>query len=145
MIPVRGLNGARVAVLGLGRSGLSAARSLQAGGAVPVCYDDNPDARARAEAEGFTCQTLSTAQDFDVIARLIVSPGIPHLYPAPHPTIAAALEAGVPVDNDIGLFFQSFGSGGLNIFILKHFKHGGSQLTHHFGRNYRPQRYGRQC
>ena len=108
MIPVRGLQGARVAVLGLGRSGLSAARSLQAGGAVPVCYDDNPDARARAEAEGFDCQAMNQAQDFDDIARLIVSPGIPHLYPAPHPTIAAALQAGVPVDNDIGLFFQSF-------------------------------------
>ena len=39
---------------------------------------------------------------------LIVSPGIPHLYPAPHPAIAAAWDAGVAVDNDIGLFFRSF-------------------------------------
>ncbi|MFK7746501.1 MAG: UDP-N-acetylmuramoyl-L-alanine--D-glutamate ligase [Roseobacter sp.] len=108
MIPVRGLSGAKIAVLGLGRSGLSAARSLAAGGAVPLCYDDNPDARARAEAEGFTCRTLSKPKDFEDIARLIVSPGIAHLYPTPHPVIAAALEAGVPVDNDIGLFFQSF-------------------------------------
>jgi UDP-N-acetylmuramoylalanine--D-glutamate ligase len=41
------------------------------------------------------------------VARLIVSPGIPHLYPAPNKVIAAAQEAGVPVDNDIGLFFRS--------------------------------------
>ena len=40
--------------------------------------------------------------------RLIVSPGIPHLYPAPNPVVTAALTAGIPVDNDIGLFFQSF-------------------------------------
>jgi UDP-N-acetylmuramoylalanine--D-glutamate ligase len=39
---------------------------------------------------------------------MIVSPGIPHLYPAPHPAVAAAWEAGVAVDNDIGLFFRSF-------------------------------------
>tara|TARA_R110002110_G_scaffold50315_20_gene148990 strand:+ start:1058 stop:2470 length:1413 start_codon:yes stop_codon:yes gene_type:complete len=108
MIPVQGLNGAQVAVLGLGRSGLAAARALAAGGAVPICWDDNAEARARAEDEGFACADLKKAGAFDAIARLIVSPGIPHLYPAPNPVVAAALEAGVPVDNDIGLFFQSF-------------------------------------
>ena len=108
MIPVQGLSGARVAVLGLGRSGLSAARALDAGGAIPICWDDNREARDRAEAEGFDCVDLKTRGAFDDIARLIVSPGIPHLYPTPNPIIAAALAAGVPVDNDIGLFFQSF-------------------------------------
>ncbi|MGB3243779.1 MAG: UDP-N-acetylmuramoyl-L-alanine--D-glutamate ligase [Sulfitobacter sp.] len=108
MIPVQGLAGAKVAVLGLGRSGLSAARALAAGDAVPVCWDDNPDARDKADAEGFELRRFSDARAFEDIARLIVSPGIPHLYPAPNPVVAAALEAGVPVDNDIGLFFQSF-------------------------------------
>ena len=108
MIPVRGLTGAPVGVLGLGRSGLSAARALAAGGAAPVCWDDNPAARERAEAEGLTCQDLRRAGAVEALARLIVSPGIPHLYPAPNPVVAAAMAAGVPVDNDIGLFFQSF-------------------------------------
>ena len=108
MIPVQGLTGAKVAILGLGRSGLSAARARAAGGAVPVCWDDNPAARAAAQAEGFDCADLSKAGVFDDITRLIVSPGIPHLYPAPNPVIVAAQDAAVPVDNDIGLFFQSF-------------------------------------
>ncbi|MEL7153801.1 MAG: UDP-N-acetylmuramoyl-L-alanine--D-glutamate ligase [Pseudomonadota bacterium] len=108
MIPVRGLQGQKVAVLGLGRSGLSAARALHAGGAEPLCWDDNPDARERAEAEGFAVRDLGKAQSFEGVARLIVSPGIPHLYPAPNPVVAAALVAGIPLDNDIGLFFQSF-------------------------------------
>lgn len=108
MIPVQGLQGARVAVLGLGRSGLSAARALAAGGAEPLCWDDNPEAREKAEAEGFACVDLKKAGAFEDVARLIVSPGIPHLYPAPNLVVAAALAAGVPVDNDIGLFFQSF-------------------------------------
>ena len=108
MITVVGLSGAKVAVLGLGRSGLSAARALRAGGAEVICWDDNADAREKAENEGFACKVLSSVQQFDEIARLIVSPGIPHLYPAPNPVVDLALQAGVPVDNDIGLFFQSF-------------------------------------
>jgi len=108
VIPVQGLSGARVAVLGLGRSGLTAAHALAAGGALPLCWDDNGDARTRAEEAGFTCIDLNKSQSFQDVDRLIVSPGIPHLYPAPNPVVAHALAAGVPVDNDIGLFFQSF-------------------------------------
>ena len=108
MIPVQGLQDAKVAVLGLGRSGLSAARALRAGGATPICWDDNPAARATAEAEGFDCKSFTQVDHFEDIARLVVSPGIPHLYPTPNPVVSLALEAGVPVDNDIGLFFQSF-------------------------------------
>ena len=108
MIPVLGFDGARVAVLGLGRSGLAAARALAAGGAEPVCWDDGQEARARAEAEGFAPQEL-TPEALRSCASLIVSPGIPHLYPAPHRVVRAALEAGVPVDNDVGLFFRSLG------------------------------------
>ena len=110
MIPVQGYNGQKVAVLGLGRSGLASAAALRAGRAEPICWDDSPEARARAEAAGFTCTDLSKHNAFDEIAALITSPGIPHLYPAPNPVIAAAMAAGVPVDNDIGLFFASWAS-----------------------------------
>ncbi len=107
MIPVQGFAGHQVAVLGLGRSGLSAARALRAGGATAICWDDNPKAREAAEAEGFETRELTRDGAFDEIACLIVSPGIPHLYPTPNPVIAKAWAAGVPVDNDIGLFFRS--------------------------------------
>lgn len=53
MIPVQGYEGQKVAVLGLGRSGLATARALLAGGATPLVWDDSPEARAKAEAEGF--------------------------------------------------------------------------------------------
>jgi UDP-N-acetylmuramoylalanine--D-glutamate ligase len=116
MIPVQGMKGERVAVLGLGRSGLSAARALAAGGAEPLCWDDNPAAREAAEAEGFEIADPRQPGFFEAVARLVVSPGIPHLYPAPNPVVLAALEAGVPVDNDIGLFFQSFAAGDWHLF-----------------------------
>ncbi len=108
MIPVQGYAGQTVAVLGLGRTGRAAAVALRAGGAVPVVWDDSVPAREAAEQDGFDLRDLTNAQAFEDVAALIVSPGIPHLYPAPHPVIAAAMQAGVPVDNDIGLFFRSF-------------------------------------
>ena len=118
MIPVRGVEGARIAVLGLGRSGLSAARALRAGGAEVIAWDDTPAAREKAEGEGFVVMPFRAPEHLEGIDRLIVSPGIPHLYPAPNPVVALALEAGVPVDNDIGLFFQSFATEGWDDFDM---------------------------
>ena len=108
MIPVLGYEGSNVAVLGLGRSGLATARALAAGGARALCWDDSPEARARAEAAGLELYDLGRQGAYDTLAALITSPGIAHLYPATNPHIARAYEAGVPVDNDIGLFFRSF-------------------------------------
>ena len=107
MIAVRGYAGRKVAVLGLGRSGLATARALLAGGAEPLLWDDSAEARARAEAEGFACTDLLKHGALDDVACLVTSPGIPHLYPAPNRVIDRALDLGIPVDNDIGLFFQS--------------------------------------
>lgn len=96
-------------VLGLGRSGLATCAALRAGGADVLAWDDSQEGRARAENAGFELQDpLRT--DWSRLAALVTSPGIPHLYPVPHPAIAAALRAGVPVDNDIGLFFRSLGT-----------------------------------
>ena len=111
MIPVLGFERQNVAVLGLGRSGLTAARALKAGGAVPIVWDDDLAAREAALSEGFELRNFLKQDAFGDITRLVVSPGIPHLYPAPNPVIEAAWSAGVPVDNDIGLFFASFGQG----------------------------------
>ena len=92
MIPVQGYQGRRVALLGLGRSGLATARALVAGGAEPVLWDDIPEARAKAEAEGFVCTDLARGAVLDEVAVLIASPGIPHMYPTPHKVIARAYE-----------------------------------------------------
>ncbi len=108
MIPVRGYSGHKVAVLGLGRSGLPTVAALLEGGAEVVGWDDGPDARARAEAAGVALLDLSRTASWDGVKALVTSPGIPHLYPAPHPAIAMAWKLGVAVDNDIGLFFRSF-------------------------------------
>lgn len=108
MIPVRGYDGHKVAVLGLARSGRPAIAALRAGGAEVVAWDDNPAAREAAGTDGIPLADLSNPRSYEGVKALVVSPGIPHLYPAPHPAIVAAWDAGVAVDNDVGLFFRSF-------------------------------------
>ncbi|HAL75853.1 MAG TPA: UDP-N-acetylmuramoyl-L-alanine--D-glutamate ligase, partial [Rhodobacteraceae bacterium] len=108
MIPAQGVTGKNVVVLGLGRSGLTAALALRAGGAEVRVWDDQEPARQAAEAQDLILEDFGARADWKQIDLLIVSPGIAHLYPKPHPVIAAAQAAGVPVDNDIGLFFRSF-------------------------------------
>ncbi|MFZ0097319.1 MAG: UDP-N-acetylmuramoyl-L-alanine--D-glutamate ligase, partial [Gemmobacter sp.] len=61
-----------------------------------------------AQADGLSILDLTREANWQGIAMLIVSPGIPHLYPRPHPAIAMAWQLGIPVDNDIGLFFRSY-------------------------------------
>lgn len=107
MIAVRGYAGQAVGVLGLGRSGLATCAALTAGGAEVRAWDDSPEGRAKAEDQGFACIDLTRERGLAGLSLLVVSPGIPHLYPAPHPVIAAATAAGIPIDNDIGLFFRS--------------------------------------
>ncbi|MGB3148778.1 MAG: UDP-N-acetylmuramoyl-L-alanine--D-glutamate ligase [Paracoccaceae bacterium] len=108
MIPVQGYRGKKVAVLGLGRSGLAVARALTAGGALPILWDDSPEARSNAEKQGLVMTDLGRDAAWADLALLVVSPGIPHLYPQPNRHIGRALELGVAVDNDIGLFFRSW-------------------------------------
>ncbi|HLY47284.1 MAG TPA: UDP-N-acetylmuramoyl-L-alanine--D-glutamate ligase [Stellaceae bacterium] len=100
MIVVDSFRGRRVAVLGLARSGRAAAQALALGGAAIVAWDDDPRARAAA---GDTPLGDLAAADWRDIAALVLSPGIPHTHPAPHPAVALARAAGVEIIGDIEL------------------------------------------
>ena len=89
-----------VAVLGLARSGLAAARALSAGGARVLCWDDLPAARAAARDQGFEVRPAGAE---DGIAALVPSPGVP----LSHPVIVAAHDAGVEVVGDIELLWRT--------------------------------------
>src|SRR5579859_1319221 len=99
MIPVRGFEGRTVAVFGLARTGLAAARALVVGGAQVALWDENPQSRAVAEAEGLPLVDLSTA-DWSQFAALMLSPGVPLTHPAPHWTVEKARAAGVEIVGD---------------------------------------------
>lgn len=102
MILIPNVVGKIFAVMGLGRTGLSAARSLIASGAVVWAWDDEEKKRIEAVAERIPVIDLNTA-DFSAVDKLVLSPGIPHLHPAPNAIAVKARRANVPVICDIEL------------------------------------------
>ncbi|MBS7704311.1 UDP-N-acetylmuramoyl-L-alanine--D-glutamate ligase [Chelatococcus asaccharovorans] len=103
MIPITSFAGKRVAVFGLGGSGLVTAEALVAGGADVVAWDDGEAGRAKASAAGIHVADLR-AEDWSGIAALVLSPGVPLTHPEPHWSAQLARAAGVEIIGDIELF-----------------------------------------
>lgn len=106
MIPVTPFAGKTVAVFGLARTGLAAARALMAGGARVALWDDKTASRDAAEAEGFELTDLTLA-DWSQFAALMLSPGVPLTHPKPHWTVEKAKAEGVEILGDIELFART--------------------------------------
>ena len=103
MIPITTFADKRVAVFGLGGSGLVSASALLAGGADVVGFDDNAQSVAKAAAAGIPTADLRAA-DWSRIAALVLAPGVPLTHPAPHWVVQCARAAGVEIIGDIELF-----------------------------------------
>lgn len=101
--------GQRIAVMGLGRAGFAAALRLRDWGADVTAWDDQPDSRARAEEEGLALR--DPARDFAADA-LLLSPGIPHTHPSPHPAAEAARAAGAPILADVEFLYRAVRASG---------------------------------
>lgn len=95
--------GERFAVVGLGKNGLPAARALTVMGAAVVAWDDTEKARAAA-SDLTVLDPREAGGHFDAV---VLSPGIPHILPKPHPIAAWAREAGIPIVSDTELLFQA--------------------------------------
>jgi UDP-N-acetylmuramoylalanine--D-glutamate ligase len=103
VIPVTAFAGKKVAVFGLGGSGLVSASALLAGGADVIAYDDNAQSVAKANAAGIPTADLRDV-DWSKIAALVLAPGVPLTHPQPHWIVELARKAGVAVIGDIELF-----------------------------------------
>ncbi len=103
MIPVTTFAGKKVAVFGLGGSGLASASALLAGGADVVGWDDSADTVAKAASAGIPTADLRHV-DWSRIAALVLAPGVPLTHPAPHWSVGLARAAAVEVIGDIELF-----------------------------------------
>jgi UDP-N-acetylmuramoylalanine--D-glutamate ligase len=103
MIPVTTFAGRKVAVFGLGGSGLASASALLAGGADVVGWDDSAETVAKASAAGIPTADLRQL-DWSKIAALVLAPGVPLTHPAPHWTVGLARGAAVAVIGDVELF-----------------------------------------
>lgn len=106
MIPITEYAGRDVAVYGLGRTGLSAAKALVAGGARVHAWDDREAARLKAEADGLNVSDINK-RDWQKFAALVLSPGIPYKFPQPHRLVRMAEMMNVPVVGDMELFARA--------------------------------------
>jgi UDP-N-acetylmuramoylalanine--D-glutamate ligase len=103
MIAAHCFAGRKVALFGLGGSGLSSVRALVAGGAQVAAWDDDEAARARASHAGAALIDLKAA-DWSDFAALVLAPGVPLTHPKPHWTAERAKAAGIEIIGDIELF-----------------------------------------
>ena len=103
MIPVATARGRKVALFGLGGSGIATARALVAGGATVVAWDDNPDSVEAAMRESVAVGDLRDA-DWSGFSSFVLSPGVPLTDPKPHWTVDLAHKAGVEIIGDVELF-----------------------------------------
>ena len=106
MIRVRPFAGRTVAVMGLGKSGMATAKALAASGAEVWAWDDNAERRAEAKQAGIPVVDLHK-KDLAAATTLVLSPGIPHTHPKPHPVAARARAAGLEIIGDVELLGRS--------------------------------------
>lgn len=109
MITADAFRGKKTAVFGLARTGISAARALLDGGAQVVAWDDAPAKRQEAAAIIGARLVLAepASMDWREIAALVLSPGVPLHFPAPHAVVRMARDAGCEVTGDLELFFRA--------------------------------------
>lgn len=96
----------RVAVLGLGVSGMSAATALRRAGADVLAWDDNENRRNGAAARGLAPVDLTTT-DLAEVSTLVLSPGVPTGHPTTHPVVARARASGCEIVCDIELLVRT--------------------------------------
>lgn len=110
-------SGTRFAVCGLGRNGNAVIKALLRMGAHVHAWDDSLSSdvdnirqqrktlcRETTDPDAFTLAPFETLTGCD---GLILSPGIPHFLPRPHPSAELARKADIPILSDAELLFQA--------------------------------------
>ncbi|MER0238249.1 UDP-N-acetylmuramoyl-L-alanine--D-glutamate ligase [Fulvimarina sp. MAC8] len=100
--------GQRVALFGLGGSGLATAAALMEGGADLIAFDDNPASVEKAAANGIPTQNLHEIE-WNGLAAFVLAPGVPLTHPRPHWTVDLANTAAVPIIGDVEIFGRERG------------------------------------
>ncbi|MBM3571710.1 MAG: UDP-N-acetylmuramoyl-L-alanine--D-glutamate ligase, partial [Alphaproteobacteria bacterium] len=106
MITVHPFTGYPIAVMGLGKSGLATAKALLKSGAEVAAWDDVAVRRDAAAATGVPIVDLNTC-DWSQHTTLVLSPGIPHTHPQPHPVAVKARGANCEIICDIELLARA--------------------------------------
>jgi UDP-N-acetylmuramoylalanine--D-glutamate ligase len=114
MFPAKSFKGKRVAIFGLARSGISAAKALMAGGAEVFAWDDSEASQSIARDELLPVTNLH-GLDFKTIDALVLSPGVPFTHPEPHWSVVKAKSAGTEIIGDTEVFAREVSGTGAKI------------------------------
>ena len=106
MIIIPNIENNKYVVMGLGRSGTSAALSLQASGAQVWAWDDHAPHRHDAHAQGIHIRPVLD-HEWSAMTALVLNPSIAHTHPQPHSSALQARAAGVPLVCDINFLSQA--------------------------------------
>ena len=117
MIAATTFNNKKVAVFGLGRTGLAVIEALQKGGAEVWAFDDNAAACEKARADGLPIVDLHEA-DWSELDSYVLSPGVPLTHPKPHWSVDKANEAGVEIIGDTEVFVREVTGTGAKIVAI---------------------------
>src|SRR5438874_5323215 len=115
MIVAHSFAGRDVGVFGLARTGTSAARALAEAGARVIAWDEAE--RCRKAATQIDARIMPIESwPWDRVRTVVLSPGVPLTYPAPHQVVSLARKAGAGVVGDMELFARELrgGSAGAN-------------------------------
>ncbi len=96
----------KLAVFGLGASGIAAARALIDGGAQISAWDDDAASRDTAARQSVPLSEPGAGAWSDA-DTLVLSPGVPLTHPTPHPVVDLARTAGWPIVGDIELLVEA--------------------------------------
>lgn len=141
MIDLSALRGQRIAVMGLGKTGLSVACALYEAGVEVCAWDDVAPVREAAAKVGIPIMDLRTLS-LENLNFILWSPGIPHSFPTPHPVAVRAKEEGIPIVCDIELLCRICSGADMIAVTGTNGKSTTTALIGHILRGFRPTEVG---
>ncbi len=117
MIAATKFAGKKIAVFGLGRSGLACIAALEAGGAQVWAWDDSEAATDKGVKDGLPIVDLRQA-DFSKLDSYVLSPGVPLTHPQPHWSVEKAKQARVEIIGDTEIFARQIAGTGAKMVAI---------------------------
>ncbi|MBS40497.1 MAG: UDP-N-acetylmuramoyl-L-alanine--D-glutamate ligase [Rhodospirillales bacterium] len=105
MIKIKTRRDQKIALFGLGTSGLITARALSASGNKISAWDDDPIQRKKAKQQNIILEDLYIS-DFDNFDALVLAPGVPFTH-QPHTIAKKALLAKTQIIGDVELLIET--------------------------------------
>ena len=109
MFPLPHVAKKKIAVFGLGLTGLATCKALVASGAEVFCWDESAATCAKTKNTKYA-SSHPKEWPWAELSSLVVSPGVPLTHPHPHVIVRKAQLEGVEVIGDIELFARTLNS-----------------------------------